>query len=216
VTSDTLGKSQIAAFACLLLFGTLIFPILDLAQSPGAQSGTRSGTAPRDALDPRMYAQISGQPIATVMIKQHDQLIGDVTALKVQNAALQRAVDDLGHRLDLHRTEIDAMQPEVQAVDVARLKQDMQAIKDEKAAREAERKSDRDAMMGWFRGIGSGVLVAIILIGINALIAHRREGRQSAKMLVLKTQTDGMTERISQLSEAKGHADERAGIDQTS
>jgi DNA repair exonuclease SbcCD ATPase subunit len=194
--------------ACLPLLFVLLLPLLNLAQAPGAR--------PKEALDPRTYAQISGKPIAEVMIDQHNKLIDKVERLEVQEAATRQAVDDLrvdlSHRLDLHRTEIDALQPEVEAADIARLKQDMQAIKDEKAAREAERKADREAMMGWFRGIGSGVLVAVLLLGLNALLAYWRERRRGREMKVLNDHTNGMTTQIARLSEAKGHADEREGL----
>jgi hypothetical protein len=187
-------RNSMVLVLCIPALLFFLVPILDMAQV----------VRPKDALDPKMYAQISGHPVDK-LAERMEWSIGQISALR-------QAVEDLGHRLDTHRTELDALQPQVEAVKISRLEADVQAIKDEKAQREAERKADREAMMGWFRGIGSGVLVSVILVGFNAWMSHRREIVRFGQMKVLTKQTDGMTHEIARLSEAKGHSDERAGI----
>jgi hypothetical protein len=177
----------------LLIGAMLMLPLLLVPQSP------------KEALNPKTYAQISGT--------------GDTDTLRrieLQMAALKQSIEDQGHRIDIHRTEIDALQPEVEAVRIAALEQDIKLIKEEKRKQEDDRLSDRSAMMNWFRGIAGGVLTSIIIVGFNAFLAHRRENIRLIQMQVLTKQTDGMTGQISRLSEAKGHSDEIAGILQTS
>ena len=162
------------------------------------------GKSPRE-VSPEIVRQMERQAYPSVPSYQ--------VQIARELAALRQSVEDQGHRIDLHRTEIDALQPEVEAVRIAALEREMTAVREEKAAREKERKADHEAMMQWFRGIGSGVLVAVILVGFNAILAHQREVRREAQMRVLTMHTDGMTEQIARLAEAKGHLDERNVIE---
>ena len=190
-TNPSILRIVVCAVLCatVLFFSLVAFPLA--SQVPGA--------SPRESLNPKTYEQISS-------VLEIRQALSD---LKIELAVQNQSIIDIVHRLDIQRADISAMQPEVEVQRITKLEQYIAEQQEERAKREADDKAGHDAIMGWVRGIGAGILVSMAGIGANLYLAHRRENHRDSQMDVLTRQTNGMTGRIAALSEAKGHADEK-------
>jgi hypothetical protein len=94
---------------------------------------------------------------------------------------------------------------------VALLEQQVKAIEDERNQRAAQVRADHDAYVAWFRGIGGGVVTSLVLTLLSVKLSSLREARHTAQVKavanqieVLKTQTDGMVEKMQVMATAKG------------
>jgi hypothetical protein len=171
------------------------------------------GDSPKQSLDPKTYNQISGKDselIARHMMEQHSRLLVDTDSIKTDIAVLKNSILDINHRLDIQRSGIDSMKPEINLARLTAVELFVKRHEDERA----QELVNHQALMSWLRGIGGGVLTAIFGICVNFWLAFKREGFRKSDAKTMINQEEGMTDKISSLSEAKGHSDEKQGIKQ--
>ena len=134
-----------------------------------------------------------------VVSNQHAQMM-------LQLAAITQHLLDIDKRLDVHRTQLDALDPSKDAARLARLEDIERHHENETAKEEAATMESRKEVMSWLRIVFGGVLT----LGIGALARWRtdkkRHERVAGQMDRMEQATNGVTQRLVKTTGEAEHA----------
>jgi hypothetical protein len=123
-------------------------------------------------------------------------------------AVLTQHVVDLEKRIDVHRAEIDSMEPAKSGDRLLRLEMFVSDYRHSQELQESASKARWEALMSWFRIIGTGI-IGLALNEVwkrhkDKLRRFLRDQKTDAKLDKISKNTDGMTERLETYARKEG------------
>ena len=155
-----------------------------------------------------VIAQSPRQSSPEVVRQMERQAYPSQVAVAEQLARMDQHITDLEKRIDLHRIEIDAMDPAKTNGRIVTIENALERARQEKEQADASTTAHWNEVMAWVRGIGLLIATMAINEGRKRFTDKRRRASRDltidGKLDLITTHTDGMVERISALSHAAG------------
>lgn len=155
------------------------------------------------------------KPGSKEAVQQMQQKVVDTTqttSIQVEN--LRKGFITTRSQLDVLITQLNGISEEMSRVKielsikdmsrVAVLERDLQAIRDARDRREIQQRQDQADFMAWVRPVTVAVVTSLLLTFFTGILGFLRHKSVASSLTVLKTQTNGMSERIASLSHKEG------------
>ena len=159
-----------------------------------------------------MWAQTAKQVSPEIVKAMQKRVVDDSLATVKDVRSIKAKIDILTIQLNSLSEELAKIKASIADKDMSRvalLEDSIRDIREEKRQLEIRQQKDHEDMMAWVRPIAITVLTSM-LIGMYSAVKHSMVSKSIRNsMVVLKNQTDGMTQQIASMSKEEGRQEEK-------